>query len=264
MKPFVTTRGQGQAVLLLHSGGMSQRQWKKLGDELSSTHRVVAADFLGAGQSGAWPTDRPFSFELDVDALADLLTEQGEPVHLVGHSYGGFIATCLARRMPAQVRSLGAYDPVSFGILYDARDEVGLRDLARASEHPAFSDVEHAGDARWFELFVDFWNGEGAWQKLAQPARESFLAVGHKVFFEVYSLMQDRTPASAYAPIQAPALFLTGELSPPAAQRVVAQLAVALPHARYESIDGAGHMGPITHAADVNARLAAHVRAASA
>lgn len=246
-------------MLLLHSGGMSQRQWKKLGDALEPTHRVIAADFLGCGQNPPWPADQPFEFQRDVDALAAVIEELAEPVHLVGHSYGGFIATCLARRAPSQVRSLTAYDPVAFGILYDTQDAAGLGDLARASEHPVFADVERGGDERWFSLFVDFWNGPGAWQQLPQPARDSFLAVGRKVFFEVYSLMQDRTPAAAYAPIQAPALFLTGEHSPVAAQRVVALLTQALPHARSERIAGAGHMGPITHAALVNAAIVRHV-----
>lgn len=261
MKTFVSSRGQGQPVLLLHSGGMSSRQWKKLGDALEPNHRVIAPDFLGTGQNPAWPADAPFDFSQDVDVLAELLESFGEPAHVVGHSYGGFLATCLARRLPAQVRSLVAYDPVAFGILYDRNDAEGLADLGRASEHPAFSDTAHAGDETWFELFVNFWNGPGAWAKLPAPARESFLSVGRKVFFEVYSLMQDRTPAEAYAGIEAPALFLTGEHSPPAAKRVVALLAEAFPQARREAIAGAGHMGPITHAAQVNDAIVKHVGA---
>jgi pimeloyl-ACP methyl ester carboxylesterase len=76
-------------------------------------------------------------------------------------------------------------------------------------------------------------------------------------------LMQDRTPASAYATITAPTLFLTGAHSPPAVQRVVALLTEAVPQARRECIAGAGHMGPISHPAAVNEAIARHVDAAS-
>lgn len=261
MKLFVSARGEGPPVLLLHSGGMSSRQWKKLGDALASTHRVLAPDALGTGQNPAWPPDQPFHFSLDVEAIAELLDQLGEPAHLIGHSYGGFLATCLARRAPAQIRSLAAYDPVAFGILHEAHDEIGLRDLSRATEHPTFTDLESGGNEAWFELFVEFWNGPGAWQRLPAAARASFLAVGRKVFFEVHSMMQERTPAAAYAPIQAPTLLLSGEHSPPAAQRVVALLAQALPNATALQIDGAGHMGPITHASQVNELLVRHVMA---
>ncbi|RYZ66303.1 MAG: hypothetical protein EOP08_05185 [Proteobacteria bacterium] len=73
--------------------------------------------------------------------------------------------------------------------------------------------------------------------------------------------MKDRTPASAYAAIEAPALFLTGEHSPPAAQRVVALLATAFPHGEELRVAGAGHMGPITHADRVNEAIVKHVGA---
>ncbi len=85
--------------------------------------------------------------------------------------------------------------------------------------------------------------------------------MGRKVFYEVWSLMHDRTPASAYATIQAPALFLGGETSPEAARRVVALLAEALPRGRARIIPGAGHMGPLTHARKVNELIAAHIAA---
>jgi pimeloyl-ACP methyl ester carboxylesterase len=256
--------GSGTPVVLLHSGGMSSRQWKKLADVVSTTHRVLAPDFLGSGQNPLWPSDVPFSFGLDVDAIVELVENLHTPVHLVGHSYGGFVATCVARRVPQAVRSLSLYDPVAFGVLYDVRDDEGLRDLERAGENPLFVDEERGGGDAWFEVFVDYWNGPGSWRALPPPARESFLRVGRKVFFEVLSLMPDRTGADAYAHIAAPALLMTGTTSPPAAQRVAALLAQAFVHGRVQHVEGAGHMGPITHAHVVNGLIAAHITSVDA
>lgn len=247
---------------MLHSGGMSSRQWKKLGDVLSVTHRVVTPDFLGSGANPPWPEGEHFDFTMDVEAVAKILADLGEPVHLVGHSYGGLVAMTLARRAPASIRSIAAYDPVAFGVLHAANDAAGLTDLAR-NDTPIFFDLERGGTDPWFEVFVDYWNGPGTWRAMPEPARQSFLQVGRKVFFEVYSLLQDRTAASAYAPIQAPALFLTGQASPTAAKRVVALLADAMPRGRVVQIEGAGHMGPITNANAVNEAIRDHVVAAS-
>jgi pimeloyl-ACP methyl ester carboxylesterase len=252
-----------QPVVLLHSGGMSSRQWRKLGDALAASHRVVAPDFLGSGDNPPWPDDQPFDVTQDVDMIGRLLEGLGEPAHLVGHSYGGLVALTVARRAPARVRSLTVYDPVAFGVLRAAEDAEGLRDLARAEGSPLFTDAERGGDDGWFEVFVDYWNGAGAWRALAPAARESFLRVGRKVFHEVCSLMKDRTPASAYAVVDASALLLGGEQSPAAARRVVALLAEALPRARAQTVAGAGHMGPLTHAAIVNEMIAGHITGAS-
>jgi pimeloyl-ACP methyl ester carboxylesterase len=77
------------------------------------------------------------------------------------------------------------------------------------------------------------------------------------------SLIHDRTGASDYAAIEAPALFLGGGLSPMAARRVVALLSAAFPDGRALWVEGAGHMGPLTHGAVVNQAIVAHIAAAS-
>ncbi len=257
----VVTAGRGAPVVLLHSGGMSSRQWRRLSAALEPDHRVLAVDLLGSGENPLWPKDEPFDFSLDVEAVAQLIRPLGEPAHLAGHSYGGLLALTLARLHPQLARSVAVYDPVAFGVLHDAHDEEGLADLARAERDPVFTDAARGGSAEWLERFVDYWNGPGAWRALPEPTRAGFERVGRKVFLEVASLMKDRTPLSAWRSLELPVLLLGGERSPPAARRVLALLAQALPKATLHPVAGAGHMGPITHGDEVNARIAAHVRA---
>jgi pimeloyl-ACP methyl ester carboxylesterase len=195
--------------------------------------------------------------------LERLIQDLGEPVHVVGHSYGGLLAVTLARRAPARIRSLAAYDPVAFGVLHAANDAEGLADLDRVGSLPVFFDEAKGGGEEWFEAFVDYWNGPGAWRGMSQTSRDSFLRVGRKVCYEVWSLSRDRTEASAYGGVEAPALFLGGERSPAAARRVVEHLGRAFPRGRVQIVPGAGHMGPLTHGAQVNEAIAAHLLSAS-
>jgi pimeloyl-ACP methyl ester carboxylesterase len=248
--------GTGDPVVLLHSGGMSSRQWRRLAERLAPTHRVIAPDLLGSGENPTWPDGAPFHFDDDLAALEHLLADVTGRIHLVGHSYGGLIALKLAQRDPARVRSLAAFDPVAFGVLHAAHDPAGLADAARAGD---LLDATIGGTDPWFERFVDYWSGAGAWRALGDVARQSFLRVGRKVYLEVCALINDRTPASAYAAIDAPALFLTGERTPVAEKRAVALLTEAIPHATAREVAGAGHMGPITHAEVVNDLLVDHL-----
>lgn len=234
-------------VVLLHSGGMSGRQWRKLADALGPRHRVLTPDFIGSGERPPWPADQPFHFSQDVDAIEQLLRDLGEPAHLVGHSYGGFVALMVAKRAPRQFLSLTTYDPVAFGVLHAASDAEGLDDLARAANDPVFTNETTGGDDAWFQAFVDYWNGAGTWRGMPQAARDAFLRVGRKVYWEVATLMQERTGADAYGDLDPPALFVTGDRSPPAARRVVTLLAAAFPHGSKRILEGAGHMGPISH-----------------
>jgi pimeloyl-ACP methyl ester carboxylesterase len=258
--------GSGPTVVLLHSGGMSGRQFGKLAALLESSYRVVAPDLIGSGGNPPWPDGQPFHFHQDVGAVVELIDAIAgpapAPVHLVGHSYGGLLALTLARLHPGRVRSLALYDPVVFGVLQadgdTPADATGLADLPTA---PLQDDAGGGGEA-WFDAFVGYWNGPGAWAALPEKSRQAFLRVGRKVYLEVASLMADRTPASAYAGLQVPSLLMTGERTPVAARRVVARLASVLPRSRVEVIGGAGHMGPITHATTVNPLIADHLRVA--
>jgi pimeloyl-ACP methyl ester carboxylesterase len=255
--------GAGEPVVLLHSGGLSGRQWRRLRDLLSPDRRVIVPDLLGYGASSPWPVGEPFAMEQDLEALRALLDHAGGPAHLVGHSYGGLLALKLAIERPAAARSLALYEPVAFGLLDRAADADAW---ALLEAIPLAYDATGPGgvDEAWLSSFVGWWNGSGAWASLGAEAKAGFRATGWKVFSEVSSLMADRTPREAYAAVTAPALLMGGERSPMPAGRVLERLAAALPRATRHGFPGFGHMAPVSHAAAVNEAIAAHVARASA
>jgi pimeloyl-ACP methyl ester carboxylesterase len=228
-------------VLLVHSGGFTSRQWKKLETMLSPTHRVIAPDLIGYGARPRWPIGEPFHFQADIDLLRSIATE---PMHVVGHSYGGLLALQLALQAPARVRSLALYEPVAFGVLERADFDLPAID-------PAAPDA-------WLEAFVDWWNGQGAWQRLGDDTKAAFRDVAWKLSEEVRSLCSDRTGAR-YAAVVQPTLLLGGGKTTPLERRVLDTLAVTLPHATLRIFPELGHMGPITHAGLVNAAIVEHV-----
>lgn len=259
-KLLVTDRGEGGPVVLLHSGGMSSRQWRLLGDVLSARWRVLAPDLLGSGANPPWPDDAPFNLQIEVEAVLASLPDAG-PIHLVGHSYGALLALKIAQQRPALVRSLSLYEPPAFGVLYEPADRESLAELGSLEgEHGSlFGDEKLGGTEPWLHIFVDFWNGPGSWGRMPEPSRASFLRMGRKVYREVRSIMADRTGAKDYASVHAPTLLMSGARSPLAERRVMARLQQSLPRTSSMVLETAGHMGPLTHAADVNDAIAHHL-----
>ncbi len=253
------------AVVLLHSSGLSGRQWKRLATRLvAGGYRTLSIDLTGHGASEAWPEPVPFTFHRDVDHIVALLEREAQaqgPVRVVGHSYGAFIALLAAQRVPKTVRSLALFEPVAFGTLDAERDADARAELATVDF--VWGETPDAKD-RWLTMFVDYWGGKGAWAALREEARGEFRRIGWAVHEGVTSLVPDTTKASAYAVIECPVHLFSGELSPLAARRVALRLRDALPNATLATIPNAGHMGPLSHADAVNALLVAALGPATA
>lgn len=245
--------GSGPRALLLHSAGLSGRQWRRLTEQLvAAGMRVLVPDLSGHGRSDPWPEPKPFSFRADVERVAELLSGGG--AHVVGHSYGGFIALQAALVDPASVLSLSLFEPTAFGVL-DAADGDARAQLASVDlRWTPTAD----GRERWLQTFVDFWAGQGTWLSLQEEARAEFRRVSWVVREGVRTILADATPASAYSSPRIPSLLLRGTRSPPVALKVVDRLASALPGARVMNIDGAGHLAPVTHAGAVNRAVTAN------
>lgn len=248
-----------QTVMLIHSGGFTSRQWRKLAEQLAPRFRVLAPDLLGYGTSGAWPDGEPFHLRQDVEHLETLLGD--EPAHLVGHSYGGFLALQIALRKPQLVRSIAVYEPVAVGVLDDVDDAEARSALTLVQR--SWNPADNGADEAWLRAFVEWWNGPGAWDRLNEETRASMRAVGWKIFQEVIGLTTDKTDRATYAKITAPTLLLAGEDSPMTERRVVERLAEALPHATLRVFPGVGHMGPISHAPLINEAITTHLAAHS-
>jgi len=242
-------------VLFMHSGGFTSRQWKRLAKDLGGDHEVVSPDLIGYGAEPPWPGGTPFHFHRDVERLLTMLDEA--PTHLVGHSYGGLLATQVALARPSQIRSIAVYEPVTFGVLgpEDAETRAEIDTL------PAYHYDPNEADEEWLAGFVTWWQGPGAWERLAPETQQAFRDVGWKLSQEVASLSVDTTSRATYATITAPTLVLGGALTQPAEMQVIQRLSAALPNGTLKVFPGMGHMGPITHGAEVNAEIAAFVRA---
>jgi 3-oxoadipate enol-lactonase/4-carboxymuconolactone decarboxylase len=96
--------GAGPPVLVLHGNGASAEAERALITSLAASHRVIAWDMPGHGDSGA--VGRHLSIDDFADALAELIAQLGASgAAVIGFSIGGHIALSLASRYPQHVRA---------------------------------------------------------------------------------------------------------------------------------------------------------------
>lgn len=220
---------------------------------------MIIPDLLGYGGSTPWPARQPFHFRQDLAALDLLLAHAGEPVHLVGHSYGGLLAFQLALADWSRIRTMTLFEPTTFGVLDPVDDSDALAGLAgvRLEWEP---QSPGAADEQWLEGFVDWWNGPGTWKTLRSEVRDSFRRNGWKLFQEVISLLTEHTPLERYGQLPNHVLLLGAGRSPLAEQRVLTRLASVIPNATLRVFEDLGHMAPVTHASLVNEAIGDHLK----
>lgn len=106
----VTRWGQGPPVLFVHGSVTSGVDTWEAQRPLGERWTLLVVDRRGYSPNP--PADGE-DFEVDAGDVAELLTE---PMHLVGHSYGGVVSLLAAARNPDMVRSLTVNEPPAFGI----------------------------------------------------------------------------------------------------------------------------------------------------
>jgi pimeloyl-ACP methyl ester carboxylesterase len=106
----VDTGGSGPALVFLHYWGGSSRTWLPVMERLAGTHRCIAIDFRGWGQSGKETGDYRLKTLAD-DVIGVIRKLDLEEFFVLGHSMGGKVAQLLAARQPPGLKGLILYAP---------------------------------------------------------------------------------------------------------------------------------------------------------
>jgi pimeloyl-ACP methyl ester carboxylesterase len=110
----VADLGAGPPVVLLHGLGGSIYDWRHLIRPLAETHRVIAVDLLGAGESDM-PPDEDYSVAAQARRVKGILDHLGiARASIVGNSYGGGISLRVAQDWPERVDRLVLIDSICY------------------------------------------------------------------------------------------------------------------------------------------------------
>ncbi|PWE51268.1 alpha/beta hydrolase [Thioclava sp. NG1] len=257
---FWQSFGQGERpAIAIHCTLGSSNLWAKALMPLGQQITATAFDQPSHGQSAPWRGDasEPGSFQTQVTRIAASFIER--PVDLIGHSFGASVALRIAVGAPEAVRSLTLIEPVLFAALPE--DDPDWQDLRAKQDH--FEQLMEAGDyepaARGF---MRDWGTGQPWDSYTETQRERFTACMPMV--ENISRANFADPAQIARPdgieqIDAPAIIIHGDRSPPTMPKVAEAIAARLPDVGVACVEGAGHMLPATHPEQCASLIAANL-----
>lgn len=227
--------GNGFPVILIHGLAGDLSAWKPQIEAFRSSHRVVAFDNRGAGQSTQ--VDEPISTE---DMARDTLTLMDEleigPAHIVGRSMGGAIAQHMALLAPERVRTLtmcasfAKLDPLGERVLTNMREVLEWRnDWADHARHsvPNFVSADfynsHPETVAQIEGLI---GGETRLQ--ACYVRQNHACIEHDTLARL-------------AEIRCPTLILAGGLDPICSPAATEWMRERMPHAETVMFERSSH-----------------------
>jgi 3-oxoadipate enol-lactonase len=224
--------GAGAPVLLVHGLGYTRQGWGPLRDLLARSYRVLSYDNRGIGESEIPPG--PYTVAELADDAVDVLDAAGaERAHVIGASLGGMVAQLLAAEQPERVERLVLVGTTPGGAGGYPLPQQTLVLMTEAASLPP----------------------EVALRRFVENA----LAPGSPLVDEVFAYRQQHPPDPAgwaaqaaagvawdadgrLGRIAAPTLVVAGTADAVVDPRNAQLLADAIPGAKLELIDGAGHL----------------------
>lgn len=246
--------GAGPPIVLVHGAAADHTTWRVLNPLLATRFAVAAIDRRGRGASGdlgPYSIEREFE---DVAAVADALAMgAGEPVAVIGHSFGGRVAlggALVSRSIAAVVSYEGAppaverpyQRPALLAQLAALHDEGRLETLL----------VTFLGEVVGMTpADLDAYRANPVW-----PAR---VAAAGTIVRELAAEISPAADLAALARVEVPVLQVLGSESLPSFAAAVTALDDRLPRGRVAVIGGARHAAHHTHPDELVAQIVEHL-----
>jgi len=243
-------------ALAIHCALARSAEWVGVAERLSGL-RLRAFDLPGHGLSADWPGGGDYLAAARDWALGFM----DEPVDLIGHSLGGVVALAAAEARPEAVRSLTLIEPVLFAAATDTPEwRQSRRDLAPFDE--ALRRGDQAAAARAFNAV---WGVSDDWDGLG-PRMRDYLIARIRLIPETVAFTEadggGLLAEGALERLEMPVMLIHGTRSPPIAGAVCEAIAARLPDVGVATVQGAGHMVPLTHPAQTAGLIAANLERA--
>tara|TARA_R110001592_G_scaffold62142_4_gene189913 strand:+ start:21160 stop:22113 length:954 start_codon:yes stop_codon:yes gene_type:complete len=229
-----------ETVILLHGFSANKENWLRFSQNLPTNYQIFAMDLLGHGEH-AINLESTYSIESQVAYLHTFINEViKEPIHIVGNSMGGAIASLYAATYPDEIKTLMLISPAGIHDFQSNMDKIieekGMNPLIANSVDQYFEVVDFVMEDQPF--IPD--------SILSVQAEKSVkrYELNQKIFSDIKQDLSKNLDQK-FSLIQAQTLILWGKEDRVINVKNIKRYAELIPNAKPSILEGIGHLAMI-------------------
>jgi len=261
--------GSGQSIVFVHGIPTDYRAWNAQAETLSNDFHTISYS-----RRCAYPNKgkdfKNSTIENNVKDLAGLIEHfELDRFHLVGHSYGGFVAAYYATQHSESLRSLVLVNPYIPTLLVksldSARDRLSLlvrmpsvalsaQKLLGSSVNPALKELDQGNGEKALRIHLaGLQQNENAFDQFPEQIK-SMMLDNRETIRELTAKLPAFTTEEAKK-IATPTLLVKGQICPKALCTMVDLLSRVMPNSKVTTIKSSAHFPHFENPAEFNSEI---------
>ena len=226
--------GEGSPLVLIHGSTADHSRWQPILPALEQDFTVYAVDPPGRGGSG---DAESYALEREFEDVAAVVDSIGEPVNLLGHSYGA-LCSLGAAPLTRNLRTLALYEPpiaVRGHAILSAETLSQLQALVADGENEEALIFFFREVARMAPKQIEVLRMAPNWPARVEAAARTIVREAEAP--PAYDFIPER-----FAAVTTPTLLLLGSESPQFMADATVAVSEALPNSRIVTLEGQEHV----------------------
>ncbi|MDG1709498.1 MAG: alpha/beta hydrolase [Emcibacteraceae bacterium] len=231
-------------IILIHGSFANAKSWRKIKELGEFGNQTITVNLPGhGGLNDPIDFEKP-SFETEFTEIKSQINYKGEPVHFVGHSYGGVVALAAALSESFNVAKLTLFEPVAISVTKTFNDLNSLNIIEEFVKdyHQAAKTREQNACSR----VINFWGGKGSFEMIPHHIQDA-MTVMTRNNLRHWDLCAEQFSPDLYKNLNISIDIAYGSQSNTVAKSIAKILFNILPNAQIHEIKGASHFMITSH-----------------
>ena len=144
--------------------------WRSVQEHIRGKYRFLSTSLFGYGKTSESRNTNDNLIHHEIEILKVIAREINEPLHLIGHSFGGTVCLAAVLAEAFQIASVTTFEANPINLVKHSDKSELFPQVKQASQ--LFQEQYTTGNIDAAELIIDFWGGSGSFAGFPAEVRE--------------------------------------------------------------------------------------------